>query len=413
MREKLNIGLFGLGVVGTGLYEVLNKANLLDAQISSIVVKDKGKKRSTGVELISYEKSDILDDANINVVVELIDDADAAYTIVREAIQSRKHVVSANKKMIARHLEELILLAKKNEVSFLYEAAVAGSIPVIRNLEEYYNNDTLRSLEGIVNGTTNYILTQTSKGKNYKEALFDAQEKGFAESDPTSDVDGHDSKFKLKILLKHAFGCNVMAQELFQTGIRNLKEQDLEFAKEKEFRVKLFARAEKRENSIIAFVAPHFVKPDHFSYNVENEFNAVVLEGGFSDKQLFIGKGAGAYPTASAVLSDISALQYGYKYEYKKTKNSSNLVLEKDFFIKIYLGSEFVELINEVPFYRIDEVFQGANYCYQTGWVRFSEICNFDFNKQKALSLIILPESPKTKEEIIDLQTERRFAVEL
>ena len=392
MRNKLNIGLFGFGVVGTGLYEVLNKSKLLEARISRIVVKDPTKKRSIGTELFSFDKNDILNDAAINVVVELINDSEAAFEIVKQALKSGKHVVSANKKMIAEHFEELIHLAKENNVSILYEAAVGGSIPIIRNLEEYYNNDSLSSVQGIVNGTTNYILTQSNFGVSYQDALKKATELGFAEIDPTLDVDGFDSKFKLVLLIKHAFGLIVEPKNVFNYGIRNIKPQDVKYAGEKGFRIKLFSRAEKLNDDIVGFVAPHFVKNDHFAYQVDNEFNAVVVEALFSDKQLFIGKGAGSYPTASAVLSDISALQFDYQYEYRKSTEHVAAALEDDFFLKVYIGSEFIESINEIPFYRIDEVYQGGEYNYQTGWVRFSDIKSFDLNQLKDVSLIVLPE---------------------
>src|SRR3989344_6010574 len=162
-----------------------------------------GKKEN---RFLTFDAEVILNDSEVNVVVELINDSDAAYVIVKRALESGKHVVSANKKLIALHLEELIALAKANNVSFLYEAAVGGSIPIIRNLEEYYNNDSLSSINGIVNGTTNYILTKTGEGQSFDDALKTAQELGFAELDPTSDVDGFDAKYKLVLLLKHAFG---------------------------------------------------------------------------------------------------------------------------------------------------------------------------------------------------------------
>ena len=179
MSKKLNIGLFGFGCVGEGLYEVLNKSNLLNAEIKSIVVKSEGKERSLDSSFFSYDSDVILDDPEINTVVELIDDAEAAYAIVKKAFEKGKNVVSANKKLIAEHLEELIGIAKERNLSFLYEASVCASIPIIRNLEEYYNNDSLSGIQGICNGTTNYILTQTNYGKDYKTALKEAQDLGY------------------------------------------------------------------------------------------------------------------------------------------------------------------------------------------------------------------------------------------
>jgi homoserine dehydrogenase len=353
--------------------------------------------------------NDILDDSSINVIVDLIDDSEKAFDIVKKAFNKGKHVVSANKKMIAEHLDELLDLANANEVSFLYEGAVAGSIPIIRNLEEYYNNDSLTSLEGIVNGTTNYILTKSNDGIGYKEALAQAQELGFAESNPTLDVDGFDSKYKLSILLKHAFGLTVAPNELFNLGIRHISEHAVAYAKEKGYRIKLFSRAEKLEDQIVGFVAPHFVKPDHFAYSVNNEFNAVILEGLFSNQQLFLGKGAGSHPTASAVLSDISALKFDYKYEYRKVNDNSEVQFSNDFFVKIYIESKYTEVINEIPFYRVDELFQSELINYQTGWVNFEELKSFDFNRLDDRSFIVLPEPFRQSGDFEGENTEQKF----
>ncbi len=409
MRNKLNIGLFGFGCVGNGLYEVLNQSNLLDATIKKIVVKNPNKARSIAKENFSYAKSDILLDNEINLVVELIDDSRAAFLIVSEALKRGKHVVTANKKMIAENYEELLNLAKANNLSLLYEASVGGSIPIIRNLEEYYNNDSLSGIQGIVNGTTNYILTQTNSGKDYETALAEAQELGFAESDPTLDVDGFDSKYKLLILIKHAFGLTLKPDDIFNYGIRNIKTQDVKYAAEKGFRIKLFSRTEKFGNHLAGFVAPHFIKEDNVAYNVNNEFNSVSVEALFSDKQLFLGKGAGAYPTASAVLSDVSALQYDYAYEYKKTNENEVLNFTDDFYLKIYIGSEFIEAIQEIPFYNIDEIFQSKAYNFQTGWVKFSELKQFNFNNLSNLFFAVLPEPFLNESDFENIAGEKLF----
>lgn len=392
MSKKLTIGLFGFGCVGTGLYEVLNKSQLLDAEIKRIVVKTKGKKRLLPEEVFSYDKEEILNDSSINTVVELIDDAQAAYELVLRALKAGRHVVSANKKLIAEHLDELIETARANHVSFLYEASVCGSIPIIRNLEEYYNNDSLSKVEGICNGTTNYILTQTNSGKSYEVALAEAQELGFAESDPTLDVDGYDAKFKLLILIKHAFGLTELPENIFNYGIRHIKPNDVQYALEKGYRIKLFSRAQRIGDKVIGFVAPHFIKEEHPAFNVNNEFNSVVVEALFSDRQLFVGKGAGSHPTASAVLSDISALQYDYRYEYKKEAHGQSLQFFGDFGVKVYVGSAHAKRVNEFPFSAVDELYQSAEYTYATGFVRFDKIKNIDFNKDEALFLAVLPE---------------------
>jgi homoserine dehydrogenase len=393
MRKKLKIGLFGFGCVGQGLYEVLNQSQLLDANIEKIVVKTKGKKRAIAEENFSYVADDILEDPNINCVVELIDDANAALEIVLKAFKNGKHVVSANKKLIAENLDLLIQAAKDAGVSFVYEAAVCGSIPIIRNIEEYYNNDALSGLEGICNGTTNYILTKTGEGKSYEQALSEAQELGFAESDPTLDVDGFDAKYKLQILLKHAFGITTAPKDVFNYGIRHIKTNDANYAKEKGYRIKLFSRAQRiGPNQIAGFVAPHMIPAKHQAYHVENEFNAVVVEALFSDQQLFVGKGAGSYPTASAVLSDISALTFDYQYEYKKSKVTELPIFTNNFKVKVYVGSTNRSLIRVFPFLQRDELFQSEGYNYATGWVDFSQIRKYNFNQEASLFLAILPD---------------------
>lgn len=409
MSKELKIGLIGFGCVGSGLYEVLNQSKLIDARISKIVVKDKNKERSIPKENFLYDVNEVLDDAEINTVVELINDSDEALAIVKKALKNGKDVVSANKKLIAEHLTELKQLADENNASFLYEGAVAGSIPIIRNLEEYYNNDSLTSLEGIVNGTTNYILTKSNHGIGYAEALKDAQDLGFAELDPTLDVDGFDSKYKLVLLLKHAFGITVNPKNVFNSGIRQISKREVAYANEKGYRIKLFSRAEKIGDKVVGFVAPHFVNDEHFAFGVDNEFNAVVVEGLFSDRQLFIGKGAGSHPTASAVLSDVSALKFDYKYEYRKEEESKNLTFTSDFFVKVYLGSQFVEAINEVPFYKVDELFQSEAYNYQTGWVKFSDLTVFDFNKRTDLSMVVLPDPIRTLEQFQQESEEKKY----
>lgn len=398
MSKKLNIGLFGFGCVGKGLYEVLNKSNLLNAEIKSIVVKSKDKERSLDTSFFSYDSDVILDDPEINTVVELIDDAEAAYVIVKKAFERGKNVVSANKKLIAEHLDELIDLAKEKKLSFLYEASVCASIPIIRNLEEYYNNDSLSGIQGICNGTTNYILTQTNYGKDYKTALKEAQDLGYAESDPTLDVDGFDSKYKLQILIKHAFGISTSPEDIFNYGVRYVTKENVNYALEKNYHIKLISHAVKLEDKVFGFVAPHFIKADHPGYAVENEFNAVIVEALFTDRQLFVGKGAGSHPTASAVLSDISALQYNYQYEYKKAESAKELYFSNDFAIKIYLGSKNEIKLKTFDFHEKDEIFQSREYNYITGWISFSELLKLDFNKEEDLFFAVLPEPFKSSE---------------
>ncbi|MGV3610764.1 MAG: homoserine dehydrogenase [Fluviicola sp.] len=399
MKKQLTIGLFGFGCVGTGLYEVLNKTTLLQASIKHIVIKDLSKKRIIDSNYFSTDADRILNDEEINVVVELINDYEAAYEIVTKALKSGKHVVSANKKLIAYYLDELVSLAKANNVSFLYEASVGGSIPIIRNLEEYYNNDSLSNINGIVNGTTNYILTKTGEGESFDEALKNAQDLGFAELDPTSDVDGFDAKYKLVLLLKHAFGFTAKQDEVWNYGIRQLKDWDAVYAREKGLKIKLLAFGTRINNQVIGFVAPHLIPNNHFAFNVENEFNAVVVEALFSDKQLFLGKGAGSHPTASAVLSDISALQFDYAYEYKKSKTEESLNFENDFSLKIYLSATTQEKLDQIEFIETLETYSGQSHSYKIGIVSYKELQKQNWNDASDYFLAVIPESVALNEQ--------------
>jgi homoserine dehydrogenase len=381
-RKNLNIGLFGFGCVGFGLYEVLHKTPSLNAQVSKICVKNKTKQRPISSDHFTFDKDDILLNDDINVVVELIDDADAAFEIVTAAIKSGKAVVTANKKMIAEHFEELLLLQQQYGVPLLYEAACCASIPIIRNLEEYYDNDLLESVEGIVNGSTNYILTKTfAENLSYADALREAQEKGYAESNPTLDTGGFDAKYKLQILLAHAFGIKTIPADIFNYGIDNIGELELKYAKEKGLKIKLVAQAFKTaDNKVAAFVLPKFVDDKNKLYQVDDVFNGVVTKTCFADTQFFVGKGAGAYPTASAVISDISALSYNYRYEYKKLQQQQGLELDNNVLLNVFLRHKKEEaLLLTTYFESIDESYLNNESGYISGTIslkKLQEIAN-------------------------------------
>lgn len=391
-RKNLIIGLFGFGCVGKGLYEVLEKTPRLNAHIKTICIKDPNKSRTLSPDHFTFDKNSILNDPEINTVVELIDDADAAYEIVKTALQAGKGVVTANKKMIAEHFQELIELQKKHDVPLLYEAACCASIPIIRNLEEYYDNDLLESIEGIVNGSTNYILTKIDEEKvSYADALKDAQEKGYAETNPTLDTGGFDAKYKLLILIAHAFGIIVQPEEIYNIGIDRLGELELNYAKEKGLKIKLVALGEKNsEGNINAFVMPKFISKTDKLYSVDDVFNGVKTKSFFSDTQFFVGKGAGAYPTASAVLSDISALSYDYRYEYKKLHQDDALALDQSVLLKVFLrhdleyGPAFKLLFDD-----INETYSNRDSGYIIGLISLENIQEI-FAKQGVESSIVL-----------------------
>ncbi len=384
-REKLRIGLFGYGCVGQGLHDVLNNSKGFKADIVRICVKNKKKKRRIPMSNFTFNKDDILNDPSVNLIVELIDDADAAFKIVTTAMKKGKNVVTANKVMVAKHFRELFEMQEKYKVSLLYEASAGASIPIIRNLEEYYDNELLYSLRGILNGTTNYILTlMHNQGIDYDVALNDARKKGFAESDPSLDVDGWDPKYKLCIITGHAYGLFLDPSEVFHYGIKTISKFDIQYAKEKGLKIKLVPFVGKtNENTITSFVLPRFISPDKYLYNVDNEYNGVITEAAFADKQFFSGKGAGGHATGSAVLSDISANSYGYRYEYKKYLQGTVTDYTRDFRIEVYLRYNEEKDRDLFGFEEVSEYFCGRSYKYVIGIVNLERLYTLREQLQK------------------------------
>jgi len=389
--KKLIIGLFGFGVVGEGIYKVLKQTPTLQAEIKKICIKHPEKQRNAPAGLFTTNADIILNDPEINVVVELIDDADAAWHIVSKSLSGGKAVVSANKKMIAAHLAELLKLQVENNTSFLYEAAVFGSIPVIRNLEEYYDNDMLNSGTGIINGSTNYILTRMNDdGMPYDEALKLAQQLGFAESDPTLDVTGTDAANKLTIILNHAYGIVSQPDEIMCKGITQLHPADSVYAKEKGYSIKLVARAQRINHTDVAvYVLPSFVGQRSQLFNVRFEFNGVIIGTRLADEQFIYGKGAGRYPTSSAVLSDIAALRYGYKYEYKKSHTGVDYCISNEHVLRVYVSCENMNEIELQDFVTIDETYNSQNRKYVTGSISFDKLMKANWLNNPANSLIV------------------------
>jgi len=381
-RKELRIGLFGYGCVGRGLHDVLENSRGIQAEIVRICVKDRSKERRLPMSFFTFDKNDILNDRSINLVVELINDPDEAFSIVKQAMESGKSVVTANKVMVASHLEELVRLQQKNNVALLYEASAGASIPIIRNLEEYYDNELLHSLRGILNGTTNYILTlMHNEGKDFASALKEAQDKGFAEKDPGLDVDGWDAKYKLCIITAHAYGLFLDPDEVFHYGIGNISGYDIQYAREKGYKIKLVPYVGKTgEDTITGFVLPRFVSPDKYLYNVDHENNGVITEAAFAEKQFFAGKGAGGHPTGSAVLSDISANSYGYRYEYKKNMQGTVRNFTLDHKIEIYLRYHDEKDRDLFRFSEISEVYTNHRYRYVIGTVNLKDL--YDLNEK-------------------------------
>jgi homoserine dehydrogenase len=393
-HKQLTIGLFGFGTVGEGLYKILQQTPSLKASIRKVCIKNPGKKRNAPASLFTTDKDDLLNDPDINVIVEVIDDADAAFEIVTRALKNGKEVVSASKKMLAEHLPALLDLQKNEDRSILYEAAACASIPVIRNLEEYYDNDLLHSIRAVVNGSTNFILTKMfEEGLDFKEALLLAQQLGFAESNPSLDVEGYDAVNKWTLLLAHAYGIVRHPEKILFTGIQNIQAGDAFVARAKNQQIKLVAQAKKLQNGkVAAFVLPQFVNQDEHLAFVKNEYNGVVIESGFADKQFFYGKGAGSFPTASAVLSDIAALRYHYRYEYKKLYHHTPHQLSDDVFLRVYVSFDNLSYVPRERFEWIEEWHAQEERKYLVGVIAFEELENNTWWKENNTSLILTPD---------------------
>lgn len=393
-QKKLIIGLFGFGVVGEGLYRVLQQTPSLNASLKRVCIKDPAKNRNAPGNLFTTDKNELLNDPDINVIVEVIDDAKAAFDIVKTALLNGKDVVTASKKMIAENLPALLELQNQTGRSLLYESAACTSIPVIRNLEEYYDNDLLHSIKAIVNGSTNFILTKMFEdGLDFKQSLLLAQQCGFAESDPSLDIEGYDALNKWIFLLTHAYGIIENPEALLFNGIQHIQQEDAAVAKSKNLQIKLVAQAQKLKNgNVAAFVLPQFIPADdHLSF-VKNEYNGVVIESGFADKQFFYGKGAGSLPTASAVLSDIAALRYEYKYEYKKLYHHTPHNLDNSIRLRVYVSFEKTDIVPREEFDWVEEFHVHEKRQYIIGGISLERLKSTNWWREPGTSLIVAPD---------------------
>lgn len=378
MQQNINIGLFGLGVVGQGIVSVMARAKNAHAEIKRICVRDLTKPRDISIDssILTDNPDEILLDSDINLIVEVVDNAEASYRIVTSALRRGIPVVSGNKAMIARHLPELIALQRRHNTALLYDASSCGSIPVIRNLEEYYDNDLLLEVKGILNGSSNYILSRVfDHGEPYDEALRRAQQLGFAESDPSFDIEGFDSLFKLIIITVHALGVYVPPTDIFTYGITNIHDSDIRYAREKRVKIKLVAQVVKVSPlTFTMFVMPEFVSPSRYIYSVDDEYNGVVIRGECYDRQFMFGKGAGSLPTASSILSDIMARQHDYRYEYKKMAYPDRPEYSTDITLRVYVRYSTTDITSLLPFTRIREKYISDESNYVIGDILLSDL---------------------------------------
>lgn len=314
MSHEISIGLLGCGTVGSGVVKLLQEKKALyinrtqvSPVIKKILVRDKHQQRE-GIhpELLTTDPADILDDPEIQIVVEVMGGIEPTRDYLLRAIHSGKHVVTANKALMALHGADLFDAAKETGVALHYEAAVAGGIPIIQTLKRSLVSNTLDSVYGIINGTTNYILSaMTEEGREFHEVLKEAQEKGFAEADPTDDIEGFDAAYKLGLLASLVFNRRIDVADIHRVGIQQISAQDIDYAKQFGYVIKLLAIAKRTHNGMEARVHPTMIPVEHPLASVNGVYNALLVKGDAVGDLMFYGRGAGKMPTASSVVADI------------------------------------------------------------------------------------------------------------
>lgn len=316
------IGLFGYGTVGQGFYDFVTAEN--KDRIPTVVVKSATKQRNNPNVKFITNGTELLNNEVPSIIVEAINNEDDAFTIVSTALKNGKSVVSASKKLLANRLAELLQLEKENNATLLYEPTVAGSIPILRVLSDFYQQEEIYSIKGILNGTSNFILTQLHNNDvSYENVLLEAQAKGFAEADPTSDVGGYDALYKLVLLTLHGFGKVVKPNEVFNYGIQQITKQDIQLAKENNLKIKQVATVIKKGETLELSVVPTLIDANNELYQTDEEYNAVQITSATIGTQYYKGKGAGSRPTGSAVYADLKAIDRNYSYNYKTPTTAS------------------------------------------------------------------------------------------
>jgi homoserine dehydrogenase len=317
MRE-IRVGMIGFGTVGSGVVKILQEnANLIERRVGGKITlrriadidveTDRGVKLKPGV--LTPKAEEVLEDPEIDIVMELMGGTEPAKTFILKAIQNRKHVVTANKALLALHGDEIFRAARRYGVDVNFEASVGGGIPVIRSVKEGLVANRIQSIFGILNGTSNYILSKmTDEGRNFSDVLKEAQAKGYAEADPTYDVEGVDAAHKLAILIRLAFGTPFRFKDVFINGISEITAHDIQFAREFGYRIKLLAIAKMDQGKLEARVHPTMIPEHHLLSTVDSVFNAIYIKGDAVGPTLFYGQGAGKMPTGSAVVSDVVEL---------------------------------------------------------------------------------------------------------
>ena len=341
-NKTINVGLIGCGTVGTGVVNLFSEKNFENVKLKAIAVKDINKKRKINFTNITTDANKIINDPEIDIVVELIGGYKPAKDYIIQAIKKGKHVVTANKAVISEYGPEIFALANEKKVNVGFEGAVAGGIPIINPLLDQLALGNISSIVGILNGTTNFILTRMSEGMDYETALKIAQEKGFAEADPTFDVEGLDAAQKIAILASLAFGKWVNPKEIYTEGISRISPVDIDYAKDLGYVIKLLAIAKKSENGDIDVrVHPALIEKNHRLANVKEEFNAIYIQGAPFDEYFNVGKGAGQGPTAFSAYYDViktaEMINNGAIRQIKVNSKSINIMKQDNVVTEGYL----------------------------------------------------------------------------
>lgn len=308
----VNIGLLGLGTVGSGVVEILDKKREElkgltghDIRVKKVLVNDPSKKRDVNVQVV-FDFDEILKDEEIDIIVEVTGDVEKSYKYITEGLNAGKHIVTANKAVVSKYFEEFSKLANEKDLAFLYEASVGGGIPVLKPLKEQLLLNEVCQVQGILNGTCNYILTRMmDEGKSYEEILKSAQDMGYAEADPSADVDGYDTMRKLRILASLSLQGQINEDDILMDGIGSISSFDIDIIKNMNYTVKLIGEAKAYKDGYTAVVLPTILPRDNYFANVNMAYNSVAFNGSEVGELKFYGPGAGKLPTGNAVLSDI------------------------------------------------------------------------------------------------------------
>lgn len=316
--KKVKIALLGLGNVGRGVWNILQmngeeimKRSGCQVEVAKILVRDSSKARAVKVpeELITTDFDEILNDDSIKIIVEVMGGIEPAKEFILKSLSKKKHIVTANKMLLATYGDDLFKKADEEEVMLNYEASVAGGIPIIQAINESLTANKIENLYGIINGTTNFILSKMElEGSDFDDVLKEAQEKGYAEADPTSDIEGFDAQYKLAILSSLAFGTKVKIDDVYREGITKITSKDIRYAKDFGLVIKLLAIAKEIDGKLQLRVHPTMIPDTHPLANVHDSFNAVFIKGNAVDDLMFYGRGAGDLPTGSAVVADIVSI---------------------------------------------------------------------------------------------------------